>query len=120
MKAFITNWIMRLGQSARIAIQIGRLKKFLNEFGMFIHDIREHVSSAGKVHPDCGDSLHQQAEQPCKAANSDASQNSSNEDDDFKLFEIHRIKNRLDPELIRTPGGYRDVAFKLKIGFVRY
>jgi hypothetical protein len=120
MKAFITNWIMRLGQSARIAIQIGRLKKFLNEFGMFIHDIRDHVSSAGKVHPDCGDSLHQQTDQPCETANSDASQNSSNEDEDFKLFEIHRIKNRLDPELIHTPGGYRDVAFKLKIGFVRY
>ena len=38
-------------------------------------------------------SLHQQADQPCEAANDDASQNSLIEDDDFKLFEIHRIKS---------------------------
>lgn len=41
-------------------------------------------------------------------------------DAEFKLFEIHRIRNRMDPDLIDVPGGYRDVAFKLKIGFVRY
>ncbi len=119
MKVFITNWIMRFGQSAKSAIQIGRLKMFLNEFGMFLHDCCEHSSSAGKVHPDTSDSSHQHVDRPVEAINA-VSQNSSIEDDDFKLFEIHRIKNRLDPELIEAPGGYRDIAFKLKIGFVRY
>ena len=121
MKVFITNWIMRFGQSARSAIQIGRLQMFLNEFGMFLHDVREYLSSAkGKVHPDTGHSPHQHVDQPFEVTNADLSQNSSTEDDEFKLFEIHRIKNRLDPELIEAPGGYRDIAFKLKIGFVRY
>ena len=120
MKVFITNWIMRFGQSARSAIQIGRLQMFLNEFGMFLHDVREYLSSAkGKVHPDTGHSPHQHVDQPFEVTNADLSQNSSTEDE-FKLFEIHRIKNRLDPELIEAPGGYRDIAFKLKIGFVRY
>ena len=39
--------------------------------------------------------------------------------EDLKLFEICCIRNRLDPDLIDAPGGYRDLAFKLKIGFVR-
>ena len=94
---------------------------FLNEVGMFLHDVCEHLSSAkGKVHPDTGHSPHQHVDQPFEVTNADLSQNSSTEDDEFKLFEIHRIKNRLDPELIEAPGGYRDIAFKLKIGVVRY
>ena len=47
------------------------------------------------------------------------SQISISDDEDFKLFEIHRIRNRLDPDLDDAPGGYRDLALKLKIGFVR-
>ena len=44
---------------------------------------------------------------------------SSINDETFKLFEIYRIRNRLDPDLVEVPGGYRDLSFKLKIGFVR-
>ena len=36
-----------------------------------------------------------------------------------KIFEILRIRNRLDPELVEVPGGYRDFAIKIKIGFYR-
>ena len=36
-----------------------------------------------------------------------------------KIFEILRIRNRLDPELEEVPGGYRDFAIKLNIGFYR-
>jgi hypothetical protein len=36
-----------------------------------------------------------------------------------KIFEILRIRNRLDPRLKDTTGGYRDLALKLKIGFFR-
>ncbi len=36
-----------------------------------------------------------------------------------KVFEILRIRNRLDPALLDVPGGYRDLALKLKIGFFR-
>jgi hypothetical protein len=92
---------------------------FLNEFSIFFHDFREYFNSSGKIHPDTSDNPHQHDDQACEAANANLSQSSSSEDDDFKLFEIHRIKNRLDPELIEVPGGYRDIAFKLKIGFVR-
>ena len=93
---------------------------FLNEFSIFFHDFREYFNSSGKIHPDTSsDTPHQHVDRPCEVANANLSQSSSSEDDDFKLFEIHRIKNRLDPELIEVSGGYRDIAFKLKIGFVR-
>ena len=36
-----------------------------------------------------------------------------------KIFEILRIRNRLDPALLDVPGGYRDMALKIKIGFFR-
>jgi hypothetical protein len=36
-----------------------------------------------------------------------------------KIFEILRIRNRLDPALRDVPGGYRDFAVKIKIGFFR-
>ena len=36
-----------------------------------------------------------------------------------KIFEILRIRNRLDPELEEVPGGYRDFAIKINIGFCR-
>jgi hypothetical protein len=36
-----------------------------------------------------------------------------------KIFEILRIRNRLDPELEAVPGGYRDFAIKMNIGFYR-
>jgi hypothetical protein len=37
-----------------------------------------------------------------------------------KIFEILRIRNRLDPALLDVPGGYRDFAIKIKIGFFRW
>jgi hypothetical protein len=37
-----------------------------------------------------------------------------------KIFEILRIRNRLDPALLDVPGGYRDLALKIKIGFFRW
>lgn len=121
MKAFVTNWIMKYGQSARSVVHIGRLKTFLDEFSMFLNDIREHFGSAENA--DISDTPRQHSERPSDAANGNVHQSSSSDDDNddnFKLFEIHRIKNRLDPELVEVPGGYRDIAFKLKIGFVRY
>jgi hypothetical protein len=36
-----------------------------------------------------------------------------------KIFEILRIRNRLDPELENVPGGYRDFSIKINIGFYR-
>jgi len=36
-----------------------------------------------------------------------------------KIFEILRIRNRLDPGLEEVPGGYRDFAIKINIGFCR-
>ena len=35
------------------------------------------------------------------------------------IFEILRIRNRLHPALQDVPGGYRDFALKVKIGFFR-
>ncbi len=36
-----------------------------------------------------------------------------------KIFQILRIRNRLDPNLEEVPGGYRDFAIKINIGFYR-
>lgn len=112
---------MKYGQSPSSEVHIGRLKTFLDEFRLLLHDLREHFGSANN--PDTCHTPRQHSERPSDAVLANVSQSSSRDDDDdenFKLFEIHRIKNRLDPGLVDVPGGYRDIAFKLKIGFVRY
>jgi hypothetical protein len=107
MRTFVTNWIMKYGLARRSSKEIGLLATISNETREFFRIFGEYFRKA-TPNPDAGD-----------AAADDVRMLPVISDEDFKLFEIHRIRNRLDPDLIDVPGGYRDVACKLKIGFVR-
>ena len=41
----------------------------------------------------------------------------ASENFDERCMQILRIRNRFDPALLDVPGGYRDFAIKIKIGF---
>jgi hypothetical protein len=108
MNVFITNWILKYGKGPTRDTKLGRMTNFLNETRNFLKIAREYMGRRAQVFPD---------------NSSEPSENHPAEtiaDFDSKLFEIHRIRNRMDTGLVRVPGGYRDVAFKFKIGFVRY
>jgi hypothetical protein len=111
MQNFVLKWIMKYGIARRNATKVGWLTIIRKETQEFFRIFGEHLRRATTT---------PQARSPY------ASTNDTSYDmlplqpaEDFKLFEIYRIRNRLDPDLIEVPGGYRDLAFKLKIGFVR-
>ena len=106
MQSFLNNWILKFGQAHQSALEVGWLSKIQNETRQFFRIFSEYFRDAEPI-DDAGD-----------AADNHASP-STPVSEDLKLFEICRIRNRLDPDLIDAPGGYRDLAFKLKIGFVR-
>ena len=106
MKSFLNDWILKFGQVHQNALEVGWPTKIQNETRQFFRIFGEYFRNAEPI-DDAGD-----------AADNDASP-STPVSEDLKLFEICRIRNRLDPDLIDAPGGYRDLAFKLKIGFVR-
>ena len=105
MQSFVTHWILKFGQAHQNALEVRWVTSIQNEIREFFRIFGEHFRN-----------------EPISEAD-DASANNTNSStrasEDIKLFEICRIRNRLDPDLIDAPGGYRDLAFKLKIGFVR-
>jgi hypothetical protein len=146
MQSFVTNWILKFGQSRRIVKQIGRLTSIRNEtlkvwdtleqyFRKTRRTTNAHYNeetfskdiSPSSLNDETFDILEQYFRKTRRTTDAhnneetffkDISPSSLN-DETFKLFEIHRIRNRLDPDLVEVPGGYRDLSFKLKIGFVR-
>jgi hypothetical protein len=109
MRTFVSNWIMKYGVARRSSNQEGWLTTIYNETREFLRIFGEYFRRE-TPNPDAGDAVADDVRYSMLTVISD---------EDFKLFEIHRIRNRLDPDLIQVPGGYRDLAFKLKIGFVR-
>jgi len=105
MQSFVTDWILKFGQAHQNALEVRWLTSMRNEIREFFRIFGEHFRN--EPIPEAEDT----------SANSASS--STRAPEDIKLFEICRIRNRLDPDLIDAPGGYRDLAFKLKIGFVR-
>jgi hypothetical protein len=119
MSLFVQEWIMKYGKVRQIKSKFALSKKISEirtEMQNFLKLFGEHFRSSGRIRQ-----MREQRDRPA-ASTTTQSEHSANQttDRDFHLFEIHRIRNRLDPALIVVPGGYRDLAFKLKIGFVRY
>lgn len=110
MRTFISGWIIKYGLVPRKSKKAGWLASRCSETHKFFRIFGEHFGRAAPIL----DTLDAAADDIRYDMLASAS------DEEFKLFEIHRIRNRMDPDLIDVPGGYRDVAFKLKIGFVRY
>ncbi len=109
MRTFVSNWIMKYGLACRSSKQVGWLTTMRNEIREFFRIFGEYYRRAAPT-PDASDA----------AADDVRYTMITPVPEDFKLFEICRIRNRFDPNLIDAPGGYRDIAFKLKMGFVRY
>ena len=105
MQSFVTDWILKFGQAQQYALEVRLLTSIQNEIRDFFRIFGEHFRNVPI--PETYDSSANKASSSTRAS------------EDIKLFEICRIRNRLDPDLIDAPGGYRDLAFKLKIGFVR-
>jgi hypothetical protein len=112
MSFFVQNWISKYGRAHQNARTFEWTTKLRNETRDFFRIFGKYFRSAGCMPKTC-----QQCDQPSDATIDHSKQSI---DQGFHLFEILRIRNRLDPALIDVPGGYRDLAFKLKIGFVRY
>ena len=114
MSVFIEKWILKYGharqntQPNRWGSNIQNLSMQLRDFSRFLG---YHIRKALRIQS------RDNANDPQFAETMETSEGSENEK---HLFEICRVRNRFDPALIEVPGGYRDVAFKLKIGFVRY
>ena len=108
MRTFVSNWIMKYGLANRSSKQVGWLTTMRNETREFFRIFGEYFRRAAPT----PDASHVDADEVRYTMITPVSE-------DFKLFEICRIRNRLDPNLIDAPGGYRDIAFKLKMGFVR-
>ena len=105
MQSFVTHWILKFGQAHQNALEVRWVTSIQNEIREFFRIFGEHFRN--EPIPETYET----------SANNTSSSTRASED--IKLFEICRIRNRLDPDLIDAPGGYRDLAFKLKIGFVR-
>lgn len=107
MRLFVSDWIMKYGLARVHTAKEGWLTTIRKETREFCRIFGEHFR---RTTSDAVDS-------PTNDVRYDML--TSTTDEEFKLFEICRIRNRMDPDLIDVPGGYRDLAFKLKIGFVR-
>jgi hypothetical protein len=105
-------WIEKYGQVREIEEKVGWLTSMQKDASECVRIFGEYFRKAadsetvGLVDAEENDSKDQNASSGVTV-------------EEFKLFEICRIRNRLDPDLIDVPGGYRDLAFKLKMGFVR-
>jgi hypothetical protein len=107
MRKFVSMWIEKYGQVREIEEKVGWLTSVQKDASECVRIFGEYFRKAAE--PESVD-----AEE-----NDSKDQHASSGVEEFKLFEICRIRNRLDPDLTDVPGGYRDLAFKLKMGFVR-
>jgi hypothetical protein len=110
MRKFVSMWIEKYGQVREIEEKVGWLTSIQK-------DASECVRIFGEYFRKAADS--ETVELVDAEENDSKDQHASSGVEEFKLFEICRIRNRLDPDLIDVPGGYRDLAFKWKMGFVR-
>ncbi len=99
---FVTKWLFAYGEPKSRELTKSMISRWLEQFRDFKQVIQEHYFPSN---------LNTSENQPISNEGMCADKN--------KLFEILRIRNRLDPELEEVPGGYRDFAIKINIGFYR-
>ena len=99
---FVTEWLFVYGETKEVDLTKSMIHRWMEQFKEFKEVIREHYFPS---------SLDVHKNQP--------STNEGKCYDKNKIFEILRIRNRFDPELEEVPGGYRDFAIKMNIGFYR-
>jgi hypothetical protein len=114
---FVDEWVMKYGVAHQAAPKrssifqhlLAQVTEFINVYSEFM---RSSVPTANISDDDSSKLLHN-----CET--SDSIETDAQKEHEIKAFEILRIRNRFDPALIDVPGGYRDLALKLKIGFMR-
>jgi hypothetical protein len=126
MLNFVENWLFiygepqrREGQTSmkqRFEEQVREFKDVVNDFlhpySETEHDAAPPLPNASKARTDCA--LTQNIRNSGCDCNCCISLQQKH-----KIFQILRIRNRFDPALLDVPGGYRDFAIKIKIGFFR-
>jgi hypothetical protein len=131
MLEFVEKWLFFYGEPQRPENKPSMAKRFneqMREFkdvmNFFFHPVKPNSDSKVRVNPDsehvCCASFQRASVhvEPDLASISEARKLVS-EARKHKIFEILRIRNRFDPSLVDVPGGYRDFALKIKIGFSR-
>ncbi len=137
MLEFIENWLFVYGEPQRPENKPSMAKRFreqMREFkdviNYFFNPVKHNSGNSESKHRDNGtpdpDSEHVCCANFLQGASVDVDPASQSEADKerkraqkHKIFEILRIRNRFDPSLVDVPGGYRDFALKIKIGFYR-
>jgi hypothetical protein len=130
---FVKNWLFIYGEPQRPQKKPSmkkRLEKQFLEFKSIVHDFF-HPDSYFPGNASSPDNLPPNSERAGRADSPGVcARNEQDVDCDctdcvnsqrqHTIFEILRIRNRLDPNLTDVPGGYRDFALKIKIGFSRW
>jgi hypothetical protein len=107
---FVKEWIFHYGEPQKrdpVKNMISRWVEELQEFILVVTNSPVVINA-----PEVTNSTIPECQSPKK-------QSDVQSDHSGKIFEILRIRNRLDPELEEVPGGYRDFAIKINIGFYR-
>ena len=115
---FVDEWVMKYGVAHQAAPKrssifqhlLAQVTEFISVYSEFM---RSSVPTANISDDDDSSKLLRNRE------TSDSVETDAQKEPEIKAFEILRIRNRFDPALIDVPGGYRDLALKLKIGFTR-
>ena len=135
MLEFVRNWLFVYGETQRPENKPSMAKRFHKQMQEF-KDVISYFFNPVKQNSGNSDSKHRDNDMPAdkERANPDSEHvccanfqgasvhvdpASISEAQKHKIFEILRIRNRLDPSLVDVPGGYRDFALKIKIGFSR-
>ncbi len=137
MLDFVENWLFVYGEPQRSENKPSMAKRFneqMREFkdviNYFFHPPKPNSGNSGLKHRDNDmpadkARANPDSEHVCCAnfrgarVHVEPDQASISEARKHKIFEILRIRNRFDPSLVDVPGGYRDFALKIKIGFSR-
>ena len=98
---FVKRWLFVLGEPKRLVKEPSALMRWKKNFQELVNVLRKEFFGSQSA---WAASERRQCTEDAKPG---------------KCFEILRIRNRLDPALQDVMGGYRDLALKLKIAFIR-
>jgi hypothetical protein len=114
---FVENWLLKHGTPTqpkpdkKTQFIVG-IKHRMKRAKYFFRLFRDYIKRSLNIH-DYDDSDEEVVQKQSEETKDPASWSPD------ILFEIMRIRNRFNLELIEAPGGYRDLSLKIKIGVTR-
>lgn len=119
---FVEKWLFIYGKpkcpGAKQSFVMRWKDEFFNAFGLQSNKILSY--SALPTSENTASTVSSNSKTPPHVSIEMQSHDTANECKAAPIFEILRIRNRMHLDLQDVPGGYRDFALKIKIGFFRY